>query len=547
MHQTDAQLTRAEKRAKARAERRRAIGSPTGINAASLADSILAAPAESFPPAVVVTEWDEVDDQRAVYVPPPIPVPADESLVIFRPEPDPPTDELTPGQRAAVEGIVSLVAEAIPTTVLLSGAAGTGKTHTLKALLERLEEIGIDRSSVVLAAPTHKAVGQMIRALDWPDDANEASVQTVARLLGLKRVLDMAKGEKVFKPGGTLLPIDARVLVIDEASMLSDDHLTWIRDVGALAVVVFIGDPAQLPPIDGNAKAEHGPVFNDGAVEHRFHLDQVMRHDGQVLALATAVREQRLGFLKNPAELLSDDVADEGSRVITLAAGDFHRQMRDLFLSDEAMRDPDHARALAFTNATVDALTKTIRTWRYGPGAKRFEPGEILTALDAIPFPWDDDSPLISNNAEICVVEATDELVENPHVEGETWLATRVLVDLIDRPNAATGDQFRINVLHPSEFGRFNRLQGETRTEANKATKSQRRALLNAIYQRQAGFAKVGYSTALTIHKAQGSTFRNVFLLDDFSHRRDRRFINQLGYVATTRASETLYLRSINK
>ena len=46
----------------------------------------------------------------------------------------------------------------------------------------------------------------------------------------------------------------------------------------------------------------------------------------------------------------------------------------------------------------------------------------------------------------------------------------------------------------------------------------------------------------MTIHKAQGSTFEQVFLHPDVDRNPDRTELNQLAYVGITRASRVLHV-----
>ena len=88
---------------------------------------------------------------------------------------------LTPGQQQALDQLLAAVARRENTA--LHGPAGTGKTTLTGVLIQRLLEQG---QSVVVAAPTHKAVG-VLRS-NVPTGVNCC---TVASLLGLKPV---AKG-----------------------------------------------------------------------------------------------------------------------------------------------------------------------------------------------------------------------------------------------------------------------------------------------------------------------------------------------------------------
>jgi hypothetical protein len=104
---------------------------------------------------------------------------------------------------------------------VLTGRAGTGKT----TLLKRLRETGL---RITFAALTGKAANQL----------GEDS-RTVHNLLGYR-------GGKF-----TVDQLDCDLLVVDEASMCSWHTLYAI--LKAAPRVIFAGDPAQLPPVEGEA------------------------------------------------------------------------------------------------------------------------------------------------------------------------------------------------------------------------------------------------------------------------------------------------------
>lgn len=146
-------------------------------------------------------------------------------LHLSRPEPVTPlhaehlTDEQQYAVRLGCERALSII----------TGGPGTGKTTTLKVLLDSLEAGGL---RPVLCAPTGKAASRMTQST-----GREAT--TLHRMLGYD-------GHKF---ASAMLEGDA--FVVDEVSMASNDLLgALVRYVPEGKRVILVGDEDQLPPID---------------------------------------------------------------------------------------------------------------------------------------------------------------------------------------------------------------------------------------------------------------------------------------------------------
>lgn len=112
---------------------------------------------------------------------------------------------------------------------LITGGPGTGKTTTLKVLLDSLEAAGLHTT---LCAPTGKAASRMSQST-----GREAT--TLHRLLGYNGK-DFGRGM-----------LAGEVCVVDEVSMTSNALLgALLRSVYEGSRVVLVGDEDQLPPID---------------------------------------------------------------------------------------------------------------------------------------------------------------------------------------------------------------------------------------------------------------------------------------------------------
>ena len=133
---------------------------------------------------------------------------------------------------------------------VLSGAAGTGKTTVIKAILRNIERVHGAGTSFLLMAPTGKAAER----IKTQTEKNSSTIHSFLAKSGwinknftLKRI-----GGK----GGQ----DVNTIIIDESSMIDLNlFATLFRAINwnSIQRLILVGDPNQLPPIG------RGKVFAD--------------------------------------------------------------------------------------------------------------------------------------------------------------------------------------------------------------------------------------------------------------------------------------------
>ncbi len=186
---------------------------------------------------------------------------------------------LAPAQEAAVR-----MALAAPVAIL-TGGPGTGKTHTLRALLILARAKGL---RPLLAAPTGRAAKRMQEATGLPAGT-------------LHRLLELRPGGKAGRDRDR--PLEADLVVVDEVSML--DALLANQLVKAIAPgahLLLVGDPDQLPSVGA------GAVLADLLRADRFPATRLTEIFRQGAGSGIAINAARINAGELPR--FGDDVQD---------------------------------------------------------------------------------------------------------------------------------------------------------------------------------------------------------------------------------------------
>ncbi|WP_222194957.1 AAA family ATPase [Modestobacter italicus] len=230
---------------------------------------------------------------------------------------------LDPAQQAAVAQVLGAGVS------LLTGGPGTGKSRTVASLVKLLETKGTE---VALAAPTGRAAKRLEELTDHP-------AVTVHRLLGAQGMTGgFARNEE--------WPLDADVVVVDEASMLDVELTAALLEACPDGThLLLVGDPAQLPSIGPGHVL--GDLIDSGAVPVT-ELTTLHRQaaGGAIARLATGVRG---------GELVQVDSPDR-EVVIVPAVGSAEAAKRVVQLVTDSI-----PRALGIDPSTVQVVTPVHR------------------------------------------------------------------------------------------------------------------------------------------------------------------------------------------
>jgi len=173
---------------------------------------------------------------------------------------------------------VEAVKKAIQNKILvLTGGPGTGKTTIIKSILEIYKTINC---KIVMGAPTGRAAKRM-------SEATEHNAMTIHRML------EYSFSKRGFKKDENN-PLDADVIIIDEASMI-DNLLMYhlLKAIPINAVLILVGDVNQLPPVGcGNVLKD---IIDSGIVPV-VELNQIFRQAMWSLIITNAHRINRGEF-----------------------------------------------------------------------------------------------------------------------------------------------------------------------------------------------------------------------------------------------------------
>jgi exodeoxyribonuclease V alpha subunit len=312
--------------------------------------------------------------------------------------------ELDEAQRAAV------CAAAAHGVSLLVGGPGTGKSRTMAAVVALANA---HQRRVALAAPTGRAAKRL-------EELSGQPASTLHRLLGAQGV------ERGFARDASW-PLDADVVVVDEASMLDVELAAALVAACADGThLLLVGDPAQLPSIGP------GRVLGDlvqAAVLPTTELVTLHRQaaGGAIARLATAVRAGQLPPVDSPEREVvvigARDAADAAHRVVQLVTDSIPRA---LGIPAEAVQvvTPMH-RGPAGTAALNAALKAVLN-----PGAGAVGGFDIGDRVVATANHLGQDGTGFANGEVGVITEASEGGLEVGFVTGPAVVPPRAVGDL---------------------------------------------------------------------------------------------------------------------
>jgi exodeoxyribonuclease-5 len=449
---------------------------------------------------------------------------------------------LTQDQQAALDAIDTFLADPTATCFLLEGGAGTGKTWITGEVLKRHQ-----RGIRCAATPTHKATNVLRTKLQrfgvpWCRgyDAygyrdGDVITGTTAALVGISPIVDDEQNATEVKFGktgkGLLSKVTPDLLVIDEVSMLSwrdmSDLLKRAKQTGMHVIVV--GDQAQLPPVKQVA-------IPFDRFTHKAQLRQIVRQaeGSAIIQVAWAIRDGQPWRGIAGAGLERTDHLTQAFLERVKIPGERPEEDREVFIG--------------YRNRRVDEVQNAACDKLYHHSGGDFAAGELVLSESNFYGGATGKQLLCANQ---------DELVVKAFYPDERDKETGVPVLLRHR---ARGGSFRASYLSATELANpehpYNvhlrdlaaaarKLQEDFKGMPNGDSRKwtvdaeRKRAWVEFFKWKDQTILSFRHPFACTSHKAQGSTYREVFAdVADLA-----KFSQNALYVAVTRPSTSLVVQ----
>lgn len=463
--------------------------------------------------------------------------------------------ELTIQQNKVFEQIKAFL-NSDASVFILRGYAGTGKTTMVKVIADYIEQT----RQLAMMAPTGRAARVLAMKTGHTATTIHKAIYSKAHVEP-KKVKNITESEFKFvfsinnsENGGNI------VAIVDEASMvcsrkiehelfmfgtdnLMEDLLTFVRpNFGGK--VIFVGDPAQLPPVgESVSNALRAEYFKEkGLKVIEAELTEVLRQKDDSVILKNAMMIRDLLKKDKRNQLVFEEQKDDVETVPS-------EQFLDKYLNYRKESGRHDSVIICYSNKSANRYNRDIRKSLYGGDVPLQENdillitqnnyrldrmnGEFVPVL-SIGERTQQSAPVyaqIGGKKERIVITLNFIKVTVPNGDGNP-IPCMLLEDLLTSDTATISiDENRALYIN---FCMRN-------PNLKQGTESFAEALLNDEYY-NAIRAKYGY--AVTGHKCQGGEWGKVFVdytgrtgLDDESLR--------WAYTATTRAQKTLYVTNL--
>lgn len=452
-------------------------------------------------------------------------------------------------QSAIINAVAFLKHNTDPTQYyVIEGKAGTGKTTIAKEILKEFED-----EQIYVAAVSHKAKGVIKNS--FGEDTRGKKFFSIASLLGLKGVNDNDTQTTKFQTGlkVPLLDNPPALLVIDEASMITEDVLKKIIDINSSLSrpfqMLFLGDIGQIQPIRDdqnefyrthkNLLNKKSDIFNS---KHKSKLITRVRQGeaNPILPYADYFWEnsQKENPELNPTQHIvrNNQITDKGSLLFSNSEGEVLNSVIKAVKNAVEKGLTNHVKIVTYHVNEKTELNQKIHEALFGKDSD-YSKGDMLILNS--PYDLPDVNATMENSSEIQIKGIQDTDVDELGVH-------TLYLDTNGTAYTRTGNEQKdcvIQVVSRNDIGLYNQKLQELASQAKRQTnKVLKRQAWKDFWEYKGRYADVDFGYAITAHKSQGSTY-DIVVVDEKDIMGTSATSNQekseLIYTALTRPRKT--------
>jgi hypothetical protein len=469
--------------------------------------------------------------------------------------------------------------------LLLIGYAGTGKTTLVAKFINDM--INTKKcKKIAIVAPTHQAVNiakSKLFSNSTEKIKKQVEITTIHSLLFYRQYVDTT-GNKYFAKGKSEPDFSKyNLVIIDECSMLSNQIINDIDKYKKLTKILYVGDPAQLPPVNHS----ESKIFNKNIT--KLQLETIVRtKNNAVQLLSQDHRKWIFDFKKMPnlSNFLCDEIKAESSKNINKWLDKFVKIIKS---KKKKHKNANNSIILTWTNEKCNKYNQYIRKKIFNKeNLNEYEVDEILivnghhkieditfrtsekikvvkvleTQIEFDKFKEIKDSTLPKNVTKLVdkfIIE-TNKLLENKfNIFSLDINKISDILDKIEPLPAYNMSIMKTNEKYDEIKKKFTEiiqnLEHETKHliskfELNDMEKTNYLAdiskKINAFWRKWNSnvidkIAQLNYGYAITCHKSQSATFEHIFIdIDDILSNKNQLESLKCLYTAITRCECTI-------
>lgn len=452
-------------------------------------------------------------------------------------------------QSAIINAVAFLKHNTDPTQYyVIEGKAGTGKTTIAKEILKEFED-----EQIYVAAVSHKAKGVIKNS--FGEDTRGKKFFSIASLLGMKGINDNDTQTTKFQVGlkVPLLDNPPALLVIDEASMITEDVLKKIIDINSSLSrpfqMLFLGDIGQIQPIRDEQSEfyrthkdllnKKSDIFNS---KHKSKLITRVRQGeaNPILPYADYFWEnsQKENPELNPTQHIvrNNQITDNGSLLFSNSEAEVLNSVIKAVKNAVDKGLTNHVKIVTYHVDEKAELNQKIHETLFGKNSD-YSKGDFIILnqqFDVLPYVTMENS----TEMQITGIQNIEEDENGIHILSiETNGSAYDVHDGTERKNCT------IQVVSRNDIAKYKDILQEMAAKAKRqANGPLKRELWRQFWKYKGFYADVDFGYAITAHKSQGSTY-DIVVVDEKDIMGTTATSNQekseLIYTALTRPRKT--------